>query len=475
MLSLIFFGYYKLSDETYTYLQYAKNIATTGEISFNPGERTYDFTSPLWLGMMAAGSSMMKDITNTPQALSLIWSIASIFVWYYILKRYFKKVPFLLLLLPALDPNLLRQANLGLETSLAFFFGSMLILQMLLRDESPEWKNTRIAVTGGLFFLVRPESVLLFAIILWYLYFRKKASKKDMAIMKGIFLAIIIPWHVFAYQYFGRVLPTTLLTSIANMSWEARLWESVLLFVMSYGALLLIGVFVLVNNKTSESAATGTDNPSTRAMLPVSLFLSIPVIYIVFYVLVPYKVNVPAQNYCTVIPFLTAAIIVLLYKLRTTQKWFNLATALVLVQFLVISAYTGYAEKKSYVIAGRVDEEIVSWVKSNTPQESKIVSRNTGKLAFMTDRRFIEAPESSETNPAPGINENQIAEHFYKQRPEYYIGDSLIVGNILGDLGSATEKIIFTYNDYLPRLGNRESASPGKITVFELYWKDHNH
>ena len=42
------------TDDGYIHIQYARNIVTRGEYSFNPGEVSFGTTSPLWVMIHAA-------------------------------------------------------------------------------------------------------------------------------------------------------------------------------------------------------------------------------------------------------------------------------------------------------------------------------------------------------------------------------------------------------------------------------------
>ena len=48
-------------DDLYIYLQFVKNLLGRGELSFNPGESTYGFTSPLWLFLLSGATAIFRD------------------------------------------------------------------------------------------------------------------------------------------------------------------------------------------------------------------------------------------------------------------------------------------------------------------------------------------------------------------------------------------------------------------------------
>ena len=61
------------TDDGYIHIQYARNIVTRGEYSFNPGEVSFGTTSPLWVMVQAAFGRILgtgEVLLNTSQIVS---------------------------------------------------------------------------------------------------------------------------------------------------------------------------------------------------------------------------------------------------------------------------------------------------------------------------------------------------------------------------------------------------------------------
>ena len=49
------------TDDGFIHIQYARNLATRGEYSFNPGDVSFGTTSPLWVMTLAAIGKFFHD------------------------------------------------------------------------------------------------------------------------------------------------------------------------------------------------------------------------------------------------------------------------------------------------------------------------------------------------------------------------------------------------------------------------------
>ena len=60
-----------LTDDTFIHLQYARNLATGHGLVFNPGERVYGCTSPLWVALIADGMAFGFNGLHVARVLGL--------------------------------------------------------------------------------------------------------------------------------------------------------------------------------------------------------------------------------------------------------------------------------------------------------------------------------------------------------------------------------------------------------------------
>jgi hypothetical protein len=74
-------------DDTFIHLQYARNLADHGELSFNRTDPTYGATSPLWVALLALLRRAGADILIWCRVFSWLFAIASIALVYRIAAR----------------------------------------------------------------------------------------------------------------------------------------------------------------------------------------------------------------------------------------------------------------------------------------------------------------------------------------------------------------------------------------------------
>ena len=186
-------------DDTYIPLVYARNLANGYGFSFNPGEPSYGFTSPLWVIMLSLFYFFsFVDLLLVAKLLSLVFSILSIPLIYLLTKNLTRnrKIALLVAIFWTLEPWFIRWGAFGIETSF-FTFLVLCGLLFLQRDE-------RIAaIFLGLAFLTRPEAFLFLPLLII-----KGKGKKILPSL--IFLIIALPWLFYSQLTFGTVFPNSL-------------------------------------------------------------------------------------------------------------------------------------------------------------------------------------------------------------------------------------------------------------------------
>ncbi len=192
-------------------LRYARNLAEGQGFVFNPGERVLGVTTPLHTllsaGYVALGGDHAPAVQNVAGVIFLVleaWLAAVI------LKR--THSPLLgalaaVLILTNLNFNYLY---FGMETHLFAFLVLLACYCYSLR---------RHALTGavlGAAFLTRHDAALLALLIgLALLIERKRLPMRGLAgappvRLTAAFFAVVTPWLLFSYLYFGSVLPQSL-------------------------------------------------------------------------------------------------------------------------------------------------------------------------------------------------------------------------------------------------------------------------
>ena len=153
-------------DDTYIYLQFAKNLTHGNGISFNAGTPTYGFTSPLWLFIVSLGGAMGIDLLMVAKVVDLVLASFALIVFYLIAHELIRDVAVAICATIAFSVNawFMRWAGTGMETSLAV----LLMLATMLFCFRNEYFVA--IVMAALLSLVRPEAVMIVPIIVADVY-----------------------------------------------------------------------------------------------------------------------------------------------------------------------------------------------------------------------------------------------------------------------------------------------------------------
>jgi hypothetical protein len=198
-------------DDTFIYMQYARNIASGNGFSFNPGEPSYGVTSSLWVLMLSVPYIIGIDGYWFSKSLDLFFTVFSIILFFQLTRFFFKSNEFLRYTAVSvfiLNAWFIRWAFTGMETSFAVF----LALWVFTLFYS---KNFDDVFVLGAMCLVRPESFVLFLILLPITLHRqiKEQNFNFYDIIKYLFLfsLLLIPFLIYAKENFGTIFPNTAL------------------------------------------------------------------------------------------------------------------------------------------------------------------------------------------------------------------------------------------------------------------------
>jgi len=195
-------------DDTYIYLQFARNIVHGNGVAFNAGQPTYGFTGPLWLFIVALGGKFGIDFLFAAKGIDLIFASLAILVFYFLAMEMIRDQGVALLATVAFSVNvwLMRWAGSGMETSL----GVLLLLGVILYCLRNEYLVSM--VLAGMLTLVRPETcvvtVFIFADMVMNSVDRREAFQNIGRLVLG-YAVVVVPWLVYAYATFGTVVPNT--------------------------------------------------------------------------------------------------------------------------------------------------------------------------------------------------------------------------------------------------------------------------
>ena len=76
-----------LTDDTFIHLQYARNLATGHGFVFNPGERVYGSTSPLWVALLADAMMLGVDGILAARVIGAVATLASVLLFFQLMRH----------------------------------------------------------------------------------------------------------------------------------------------------------------------------------------------------------------------------------------------------------------------------------------------------------------------------------------------------------------------------------------------------
>ncbi len=331
---LIFYGasithFYYTPDETYIYLQYARNIAHGEGFSFNPHEPAYGVTSPLWTLLLACENFFSIDVVLGTKALDLFIASLGLIVFFLLANEILRHRILALLATLAFSMNVsfLQWSSSGLETSLAVFF-VLLAAWYCMRNE-----YIIGSIIAGLLALVRPEAILFIFIIIADIFFNtveRRRVIKTIGFSLLAFCVVIIPWYIFALRTFGTIIPNSFFAdggingSVRGLpAFAALIGASDAITVVFF----LIGIIITVRKSRNQSAAERTE--LRMLVLPAGWIIVLSVLLLCFG-------NTFAQrSLLLILPFIT---ILGFWGMKKIHEEYNLFQRLDYNIFIILTA-----------------------------------------------------------------------------------------------------------------------------------------
>jgi len=435
-----------ITDDTFIHLRYVDNLLQHGEFSFNPGDRTYGATSPLWV----FGLALLVKLGLAPMTAAWVFGALSGLVLILAADAIIDRMTFdphwkfALMLLVVSDVWFLRWAYSGMETPLATALLVVLLIPLVSgRARGPMWRRYLVwGVGAGLAGLVRPEFLVMAPLalpwLLWFEYFRaggmggvsgRHRARPHAPILAGIsgWLLVVMPWLVFAWFSFGRIFPESASAksvgfSLNPMIFYPYLVRSISLLAVSQGV-LWAGVILLVllilrrhhyldrykdqDHVPNESVGTaGSISPGTGAWSvwgPVAM-IGITATWVVVLLggLAARQVWVISRYVCPLTPVMLLSMsvvaewlmqgVAVTVSLRKTGKVIILAGVIATLS-LNVWVFTSQVLPHARNFPVGVREcylEMGYWLRDNTPEETVVAALDIGALGYASERRVLD-------------------------------------------------------------------------------------
>lgn len=429
-----------LTDDTFIHLQYARRLAAGQGLVFNPGERVYGCTSPLWVVLIADLVAVGLDGVLAARLLGLVSTLAAVAFFLQIARRVLRRpaARACAVLVWSTHPWLLRWSLSGMETSLAT---ALVLAGFAAFTEGDHWgaRPVRTGALWSLAALARPEAALL--LFLWVLFLILDARERES--VARLFWGVLPPlfiygtWLLFVRVYFGTFWPQTLAAKTAGavgpgLVWQ-HLWRQLLIVGASDGVLAAALVLALVFGARRVLKARRT---WTEEFLPLSWVVSLPPLYVARGVTVISRYLVP------VLPILA------LGAWRALEAWWAPAEAelqgrahprlaravwiavalLAVAQNLVLYRGTVLPQVRTFTAA--MEGSLVPWGRwfaEHTPSGTLIAVPDIGALGYYSERPILDlaglitpamVPYLDRETPEEAVRHFRFAEF---ARPDYLV------------------------------------------------------
>jgi hypothetical protein len=262
------FGY--TPDDTYIYLRYAKNLAAGDGFSFNPGQPSYGFTSPLWLLLITGGVKCAVDPALAAKALDLLCASLSLVVMFFLMYEMARDVVTALSATACLSFSgwFLRWAGTGMESSLAVLILLSVFLCMM--------RNQYLLATVllALLTLTRPEGGLLLPFALVDLVINSHSRRYAInmaAALVLVYVALLLPWYLVAYSTFGTLSPNTAVAKSGFLTPKQDLLSTAKGIISTVGSTELVIIVMIIAGlvilRTAHRRAQDAGNGETGERL----------------------------------------------------------------------------------------------------------------------------------------------------------------------------------------------------------------
>jgi hypothetical protein len=397
---LIWLSYTNFAEEdSFIVLRFARNLANGLGYVFNPGERVYGSTTPLYTFILVLWRWLFgADFILGARLLCIGAALGSLSILWILLRR--MQLPSVeqiipLVLLGIASKSLLMDTQ-GLESPFVILF--MMASWYMFATERPG----RAGLFAGLMLWVRIDTLL------WPVAMAIAACLTD--IRRGIKLLVVtgliyLPWLIIAWQYFGSPIPLTVLAKWSAAGLTAITPQEHLTYIIGYISLLDFGPFSISSEDMFPALVTGF---FTLIIAAWHGFFSIrkqwllaPTIFILIEIvrLADTRAAIDYRYYYPLLWFVW-----ILFVLGVLSLWEKVqqrgllsawipralgAFAATLVLFFGFRAAGVVRDFQTYRNEGSL-KAIGFWLNNNTPMDATILLEPLGYIGYYSDRILLD-------------------------------------------------------------------------------------
>ena len=390
-----------ITDDTYIHMQYAKNLAEAGELSFNRGDPTYGATSPLWVFSLALVHRVGGDMLVWTRVLSLFFGLASIFMVYRLVLALDmnRQAAAAAALIMASEAWLVRWSAVGMETSLAVF----MVITVFAASPGVVVSYTRSFLFGFLMFLaflVRPEAMLLFPLAVFsFLIIRDDRPLSMRFAWLLVFVPGLIIWLIIIKGHTGTFFPLTAGAKQGHIEFSTILLKRLVvpakILAASVGIPVAAIILLLVKGLRRERKLLYIDNAGNRACIFLILMwiLALPVAYVLIDFQILSRYLVPVSPAVIVLGVLAVSRLSGRYlKTPSVGRWVMAGfTAAVIIQnilflnLVVVNPTKEFSKGIQDVLVG-----MGIYLSENSDPGDVIAAPDIGAIGYYSNRRILD-------------------------------------------------------------------------------------
>jgi hypothetical protein len=388
-------------DDTFIHLQYARNLAEAGELSFNRGEPTYGATSPLWVGLLALFEKAGADLVVWCRILSWLFAAASIVLVYRITAALGGRpwgataAAFML----ASEAWFVRWSAVGMETSFAVFM-TLVVLDLARSASRSAGRSALFGVALFLAALTRPEALLLVPLAAAAFLFAKGTPRRFVFLL--VFVPLFAAWLVVIRRHTGSFFPLTAGAKQGAIDFSPLILRRAMIPAKIMGATvivpwiaLLAGLVVGLLRRAPGRYVTksGSLRGEPGVLLMLLWVFALPIAYVVldFQVLSRYLVPVvPAVIALGVTSWrkLVAGVTANAGTRRAAIAIFaslSILQSVLLYELEVVPPTRAFSEALMTMLGG-----MGRWLDRNSPADALVAAPDIGVIGYYSHRRILD-------------------------------------------------------------------------------------
>jgi hypothetical protein len=392
-------------DDAFISYRYVKNLVNGHGLVFNPGERVEGYTNFLWIIILSIFGHLGLNVVLVSKILGIASGCVTLLLLYELsillldrqdkLRNQEEGTNFVADIRPeggtpqgwvfALFPSLLLTSNSafaywsisGLETT---FFVMVVLLSVYLYFTDERLMIISSAVSG----LIRPEGVLVFAVLVLHKFLWKKDGLKQCLLFVVCFSSLLVPFLLFKVLYYGEILPNPFYAK-TGLSLEylktgvTYLW----LFLRHYGlwgALYLIPLAVYRDLRIGEK-----------------LMLLLPYIYTLYIIIVGGDVLRVHRFFLPIIPYLYVLFSLTLMRIRLMKRKRFVSPTILLSLAIVYSILTFFLPRQWIMNVRRTEigfyrtmSEYSQILKQSFGTNFTLAVTTIGAISYLTEAKVID-------------------------------------------------------------------------------------